>query len=405
MPEFIYRAVDSDGKAVDGTMDETSAHRVAANLREKGLQVNSVKLAEKPRGLPFLKPRLTWDDIDLLNEQLRSITKSGLPLAASLKTLGRDVHSRRFKSVVTDIAARLDAGESVEDAFAAHPGSFPPVYLSMLRAGARTGNLSGVLNRLCAYSSRMVEVKNNVHEAIAYPIMVVIVAVFIVGFLLAKVVPTFAEIFGEFGSGLPAPTQFLVDVSYLVSNRWPALLAWIGAAIVGIHLGLKHIRKSVRGACFVDRLRLYVPVFGRIYSAASMARFSQSLGLLLSCNVPVVESLELAGASADNALLARAAADASVRISGGEKIADALGETGRFSYTFCWMLGLAEDRGDVDETLIEMADAFERTLGRWQRVFSTLVGPAIIVTLGFVVGFIVVALYLPIFTLGDAISL
>ena len=405
MPLFEYRAVDLEGRAVEGTMDEPSARRVTEMLQERGLQVNSVKeVGRRPGLLQRLRPHLNWEDIDLLNEQLAAITRSGLPIAPSLKALGQDISNRRLKPVLEDIHLQLESGSSLDAAFSRHPASFPPIYRSMLRAGERTGNLSGVLSHLCAYSARMLEVKNGVQEAVAYPILVLMATCAVLGFLMVKVVPTFAEIFQEFGSKLPPLTQQVVDISSFFGRHGLAFLVWTGAGLIVLALGFKSLRRMESGGHAMDWLKLHIPVFGRLFRAASMARFSQSLGLLLASNVPMMESMDLAAAAAGNAVLREAVRDAARRIKGGDSMSAAFESTGKFGHSFCWMIATAEERGEVDGALLNLADSFERSMGRTQRFILTFIGPAAIILLGFIVATMVIALYLPIFTLGDAIS-
>jgi len=407
MPLFEYKAVDLEGRAVEGTMDGLSARRVTEMLQERELQVNSVKeVGRRPGLLQRLRPHLNWEDIDLLNEQLAAITRSGLPIAPSLKALGQDISNRRLKPVLEDIHGQLESGSSLEAAFGRHPApaSFPPIYRSMLRAGERTGNLSGVLSHLCTYSARMLEVKNGIQEAIAYPILVIMATCLVVGFLMAKVIPTFASTFEEFGAVLPALTQFVVDISVFFVRHGVAVLVWTGAGLIVLTLGFKSLHRSEGGGYALDWLKIHMPVFGKLFRAASMARFSQSLGLLLASNVPVLESLDLAAASAGNAVLREAVRDAARRIEGGESMSAAFESSGGFGHSFCWMIATAEERGEVDGALLNLADSFERSIGRTQRFILTFIGPAVIILIGFIVATIVIAMYLPIFMLGDAIN-
>ncbi len=404
MPLFEYRAIGPDGKPVEGSMDETSAQRVTQILRDRGLEVNSVRQVGRRPGLFRLKRRLTWEDINLLNEQLMAITKSGLPLAPSLKALAQDIGNRRLRPVLEDIHARLEAGGSLDDAFSSHPESFPPVYRSMLRAGERTGNLSGVLSHLCTYSERMVEVKNSVQEALAYPILVLVAACVILGFLMIKVIPAFAAVFQDFGAELPGLTQSVIDISSFFTGRGFDSFLWVLGALIVLVFGYKTFRRTETGEYAIDWLKSHVPVMGRLFSAASKAQFSRSLGLLLASNVPLMESLELAAAAAGNAVLREAVRDAARLIEGGDNISYAFESTGHFGHSFCWILGTAEERGEVDRALLDLADSFESSMGRTQRTIMTFVGPLAVIVLGFLIGSIVVALYLPIFTLGDAIN-
>jgi type II secretory pathway component PulF len=405
MPLYRYRAVDHDGKAVEGTMEAESARLATAALKERGLQVNAVEDAEgQQRGFPRMKQHLTWQDLDLCNHQLLAIVKSGLPLAPSLRALAEEINSRRLKRVLDDVRVQIEAGSSLEEAISRHPESFSPVYRAMIRAGERTGNLSGVLNQLTAYSSRMVEMKNSVQEAVAYPILILVACVAILGFIMVKVVPVFAAIYGDFGGRLPGPTQLVVDISDFVVRHKIALPACVIGGVVLLWLIVRLLHRAESGRYALDWLKLRVPIFGALYSSASLARFSRSLGLLLGSRVPIGESLDLASAASGNAVLRAAVTDALNRIQAGERMSEAFASTGFFAHTFCWMLSTAEDRGDVEGALLELADAYETGVTRMDKLVLMLVGPILVVAVAIVIGFLIISLYLPIFMLGDAIQ-
>jgi type IV pilus assembly protein PilC len=404
MPLYTYRAVDHDGKPVEGTMQAESARLATAALKERGLQVNAVEDAEERRGFPRMKQRLTWQDLDLFNHQLLAIVKSGLPLAPSLRALAEEVNSRRLKRVLDDVRVQIEAGSSLEEAISKHPESFSPVYRAMIRAGERTGNLSGVLSQLTAYSSRMVEMKNSIQEAVAYPILILVACAVIVGFILTMVVPICASMYADLGRGLPAPTRFVVDASNFVVGHAITLPACIIGGVVGLCLILRLLHRTEPGRYRLDWLRLRVPIFGAMYSSASLARFSRSLGLLLGSRVPIGESLNLASAVAGNGALRRAAIEGAHLIEGGERISDALASTGFFTHTFCWMLSTAEDRGDVDGAFLELAEVYETGVTRMDKLVLMLVGPILVIAVAIIIGYLVISLYLPIFVLGDAIQ-
>ena len=404
MPQYRYRAVDHDGKAVEGTMEEESARRVTSTLKERGLQVSSVEELGKRPGFLRVKSRLAWHDLDLFNQQLLAIVKSGLPLAQSLRAVAAEIKNRRLRRIFDDVRSQIEAGSSLEDAIANHPESFSPVYSTMIRAGERTGNLSGVLSHLCAYSGRMVEIKNGIQEAIAYPILVLVACAAVLGFLLVRVVPVFAGIYKDFGGNLPGPTQLCVAISDFLVTNWPALGIWAAVVLLLARLIPRVLSRSEPGTHGLDWLKLHVPIFGVLYFRVSVARFCRSLGLLLSSKVPVLEALDLASAAAGNAVLRRAVNDAARLVEGGERVSDALASTGYFGHSLCWMLSTAEDRGDVHEALLELADMYERGAMRIDKLILTLAGPAIVVLVGLMIGYLVISLYLPIFMLGDAIS-
>jgi len=404
MPSYTYRAVDRDGKPVEGTMEAESARAVTAMLRERGLQVNVVEEIGKRPGFFRLKSRLTWQDLDLFNHQLMAIVKSGLPLAPSLRALAEEVKSSRLKRVLDDVRSQIEGGSSLEEAIGRHPDSFSPVYRTMIRAGERTGNLSGVLSQLTTYSSRMVEMKNSIQVAVAYPILVLVACAAIVGFILTRVVPIFAGIYADFGGGLPGPTQLVVAISNFLISNTITVPACVIVAVAAAYAILRRLRRIESGRYALDWLKLHVPIFGALYVNASLARFSRSLGLLLASKVPALEGLELASAAAGNAVLRRAVTEGAHLVEGGERISGALASTGFFGHSFCWMLSTAEDRGDVDSALLELADVYERGVTRLDKLILMLVGPVLVIAVGIVIGYLIISLYLPIFMLGDAIS-
>lgn len=385
-------------------MEEPSAYRVTAILQERGFQVANVEPVAQRPGLRRVKTRLSWEDLTLLNQQLLAVAKSGLPFAPALKALAQDVKGGRLKPVLRELQRDLESGASLNEAVEKHPQAFPPLYASMIRAGERTGNLSGVLGMLGAHSNRMLDIKTGLYAALAYPVTVAFLAAFLVVFLIVKVVPVFAEIFTDFGSALPAPTQRLVDISGLLTGLSGKSYFLMAAVAFAGYLLYRAVRRSESGNVILDRIKLRIPFFGRTFRTSNLVLFSRSLGLLLFSEVPVLESLDLAGAASNNALLRRKTRQAATLVAGGTGIAQALSSTGYFPHAFCWLLSNAETRGQVPETLISISESYGRELSARDQVFSRMLGPVVVVALGLAIGYIVMALYLPIFTLGDAVS-
>ncbi|MBI4559180.1 MAG: type II secretion system F family protein [Candidatus Hydrogenedentes bacterium] len=404
MPLYKYRAVDPDGRPIDGAQEAESAAEVAAGLRQQGVQVSFVEEVGKPRGFLRRKPALTWEDVDLFNEQLLAIVRSGLPMAPALEILSQDIDSRRLRPILEDIRRSLEAGNTLETSLNRHPESFSAIHRTVLRAGERTGNLSGVLAMLTAHSSRMVEVKNAIQEAVAYPVLILIASLLLLGFLMTKVIPVFADIFGEFGAKLPWLTRFWLDVSNVLRNNLPGVVAAILVIVSAIVIGWKLLRRTQGGRHHIDRLKLKIPILGKIHFAASVARFSRSLALLLSSKVPVPESFDLAGSAAGNEVLRSAANNAAKNIEGGTRLADALAETRYFDHSYCWMLAAGDARGDVENTLFDLAISYEQRLAGKEQQMVVLLGPVILILVALVVGSVVIGMYLPIFTLSDVIS-
>ena len=404
MTLFKYRAVDEDGLAIEGTLEEESARRVVVTLQERNLTVNAVERAGPAPEPSPTKTKLSWEDLELLNDQLFTITRSGTPLAPSLAAMGHELRNRRIRELLEDVRRRIEGGDTLEAALSAHTGDFPPVYAALVAAGERAGNLSAVFECLSRYSRRMVELKSSLFEVLAYPLIVIVAATAIVIGMLWVIVPQFAAVFMDFGGELPAPTMFLLHVSDAL-RTYPGVLVAVAAAFAGLcAVTLPSLLRTESGGYRRDRLKLLLPFAGRIYASVSVARFCRALGLLLQSHVPMVESVNLAAAAAGNAVLNRAVKAAAQRVSSGMPLSEALKQTGYFDSGFCWLLGNAEQRGDMPDALFVLEDDHERAVDRMRRWMMTVAGPVAVVVVGLVIGFVSISLYLPIFTLGDQIT-
>ena len=402
MPLFKYRAVDGEGNPVDGTMEGPFAHQVVVALQQQGLAVNAVSRVGREK-LPVTSRRLSWHDIEQLNSQLLMATKSSLPLAPSIAAMAHELDNPRIKPVLEDVRQQLEAGHSLEEALSRHPRAFSPVYRALVSAGETAGNLPGVFRALADYSRSMTDFKSNIQLALMYPVLVIAFAAFVIAGLLWKVVPQFADIFDDFGAGLPAPTQFLMNLSdalryhgFLILCALVLLAAVFIAFYINGRRGERHY--------WADWLKLRIPVVRRLYMLTSVMQFTRAFALLLEARVPLLESLELAGAAAGNAVLHRRMRMAARDLNAGSSIGQALEKARIYDSGSCWLIANAEKNGNLEETLEALAEEHARALSYLYRSLTTIIGPAIVVSIGLVIGFIVVALYLPIFSLGDAIS-
>ncbi len=404
MPMFSYRAVDAEGTQVEGVMEEASARRVVLALETQGMKVNSVEESGSRSRLFRSKPRLTWSDLEQFNDQLLTITRGSLPLAPSLEAMARDLRNPRLKKVLDDLRRDVETGLSLEEAMNRQPESFPPIYRVLVRAGERAGNLAAVFSALSGYSKRMVALRSDIQIIMTYPFFLCLAAVGLVYFLMVRVVPVFAEIFRDFGGRLPAPTQLLVDFSdFVTRNGFLIACGFIVLILLGLTVR-RLTRRTESGSLAGDWLKSMLPIFGRVYHQASLARFCRPLKILLDARVPILESLQLAAASSGNAVLEKAVARGAERIAAGATLADALEETGYFDNGFCWLLRNAEQRGAAPQALDILQEEYERSLDRMRKSILLMIGPVVAVVIGLIVGFIVLSLYLPIFSLGDVVS-
>lgn len=403
MPMYTYEAVDPYGEAVTGSMEESSARVVTQILEERGLQVSAVEQLGE-RKLFYPAGRLSWADLNRLNDQLLAIVKSGMPLSQALDAFAKDTRSSQMRTVLERVRNDVEAGHGLAEALGRHPEHFPAVYICLVRAGEKAGNLAGVLSLLSVYTGRRVNLGQTFRLAVTYPAIVFVGAFAVLLFLMTQVVPMFTEIFSDFGSGLPGPTRFVVDLSFFIVKHFGWIIAALCIFAVGFVIFLR--AGSARGSrfYFLDRIRSRLPVISRMQRAAVIGRFCRSLALLLKSGVPLLESLDLAGASSGSEALRRAVRDASKRVNAGERIADALSESRFFPYSFTWLLSTGEERGEMDETLLVLAEQYEQELAYYDQLIGGLLSPVLVVLAAILVGLLVITLYLPVFSLGDALS-
>ena len=404
MALFRYRATDKEGNSIEATFEEASARRVVHVLQERGLTVNTVEPVDTPSLFRRKETRLTWEDLDQLNDQLLTIVRGGMPLPPALAAMASDVRNPRLKGALDDVRRDTESGVSLADAFARHPDRFSPTYTTLIRAGERAGNLSAILELLASYSKRMLEFKNSMQMVFAYPMMLIVTACAVVYGIMLKVVPVYMDIFKDFGGRLPFPTQFLSNVSDVVRYHWIECGAVLGIFIaVCLSLIRTAPQASSRGYRR-DWINLHLPLVGRLYARASLARFCRTLGMMLEARVPMMEGLDLASAAAGNAVLSRAIAGATTQVAAGMPLADALEQTGYFENGFCWLLRNAEQRGEAPRALRAAEESYERNIEHMRKWILTMAGPVTVILVGAIIGWIVVSLYLPLFALGDVVS-
>ena len=404
MAQYKYRAVDPVDVSVAGILDETSAAKAVQALRERGLTVTAIEEIPPRRSILSPAKSLTWEELQQFCGQLQTVTATKLPIGPALKALALDVHKPRLRQVMDDIHERMEAGNTLETALSHHPDSFPPIFLTLVRAGERADNLATVFDALNGYSKRMIELKNSLQEALAYPLFLIASSTAVLLWMLLKIIPAFAEIFADFGAGLPAPTRAAVEISELVRDH--SFLFFGAGALILLSVAALVVLFLREGSSGLrpDWVKLHSPLLGGVYGIASLGLFSRALGILLKARVPLPEGVELAAAASGNAVLGRAATNAVSALSAGDTLGGSLRKTGYFDNSYCWLLEHAEQRGELVETLSILEDDCYRTVDHRRRFLMLMVGPVVVVLIGLLIGSLVLAMYLPIFSLGDAIS-
>lgn len=413
MPVFEYSGTDNEGKTVMGSLESDSEHKAFVTLTERGVAVSNLVDRDRPAsaGITQRMGALTSKDVAFLTEQLLTVTQSGLPLSPALKELGKDVRRRSVRRVITDIQKHLDAGGSLEEALGKHPESFSQVYLSLIRAGERNGNLAGVLSQLVSYSNRQMEVRNRLEELIAYPLFLIIAVITMLTVFSIVVLPNFKSIFVTFGRQLPWPTRvaftvgdFFGSLGQLFVKATPPQLLQAGLVLLALWLFVRIVRTTEWGARLSDRIKMQLPFFRTIYAASLVERFSRCLGMLLSNQGQAPECIILAAAATGSPSFRGAGMGAALLVSHGERLVSALAGTRRFRRSYLWILGNAEEHGRVPAALLSLAESYEREVTRRTRLLLTMSGPALTVIMGLIIAFVVIAMFMPIFQLGSLVG-
>lgn len=412
MAKFAYKATNKDGKATFGVVEAESQALAVQDIRSLGLFPTNLREATRSDEKKALKQKyndgvgelyfggLKWKQIVIMTRQLATLIDAGLPLLRSLNILVAQQPPSKLRDVLREITADVQGGGTFSEALTKHPRGFDRLYVNMVRAGEVGGMLETVLNRLAEFMEKRMALQRRVKSAMVYPIFVILAATGIVTFLLVKVVPVFAEIFSEFGAGLPAPTQFLVTVSDFVEMKWWLMLLVFNSSLITF----KILRKIPIVLRVSDIVSLKIPMVGDLVTKVAVARFARTLGTLLNSGVPILQSLKITRDTISNSVIQDAVEHVHDRIKEGDTIAAPLDESKVFPAMVVNMIDVGEETGSLDSMLNKVADIYDNEVEMAVEGLLSMMEPAIILILGAIIGFIVVALYLPIFTLGDAMG-
>lgn len=402
MPIFTYRGRARGGRLITGQVEASTPLAVAAQLRQRRVMATSVR--EKPEPLRLKIPgfggRVKDKDLTVFTRQIATMINAGLPLVQSLAVLASQQLNKRFKGVLIKIREDVEGGSTFAASLRQHPMVFTPLYMSMVEAGEAGGFLDTVLNRLAGYIEKSMTLRRKVRGAMIYPVTIITVAMAVVIFLLIFVIPTFKALFEGFGAALPLPTRIVLGLSRLVKTH---LLAGLGT-LVGAVFGLRFYYKTEKGKKIIDSLLLRLPVIGQLIRKVSVAKFTRTLGTLLSSGVPILDGLSITARVAGNKVVEEAILKTRSSISEGKTIADPLGASGIFPPMVVQMISVGEQTGALDSMLAKIADFYDAEVDQAVANLTTLLEPLMIVFLGVVVGGIIIAMYLPIFKLVTVVG-
>ena len=397
MSTFKYVAKNKDSRTVAGKIAAESKTAVIEELRKREFVIISIdeikEAAAKQK--TFRSKKVKPDEIVIFSRQLATMVDAGIPIMQGIDALQEQVTHPTFKRVLVTIRDDIQHGNSLSAAFAKHPAVFDSLYVNMIKVGETGGVLSKILDRISSYLEKTLRLKRKVQSALIYPIVVVSMAIIITVILLVKVVPTFAGIYASFNRELPAMTQLLIAISNLLRHY----LLFLVIGVIVIAVGLKQWHKTPQGALIIDRAVLKLPIFGDLLRKVAISRFSRTLATLIQSGVPILESLEIVGKTIGNRLLELVVEDVKTSVREGESLAAPLSKSGVFPAMVTRMIGIGEKSGQMEKMLLKIAEFYDDQVDAAVDGLTSIIEPLIIGFLGIVIGFIVIALFLPIITI------
>jgi type IV pilus assembly protein PilC len=392
---FHWEGRDKQGRVVKGEMRAGGESVVAASLRRRGV------LATKIKKQTFSKGRkITEKDLALFTRQLSTMLRAGVPLMQCFDIVGRGHSNPSMSRLLNDIRMDVETGTSLNQAFRKYPLYFDPLFCNLVAAGEQAGILETLLDRLATYKEKTLALKGKIKKALFYPATIVLVAILITAIIMIFVIPSFKSVFTSFGADLPAPTLFVIGMSDFFVAYWYLLLAVVlGAG----YFGIQAWKRSPKIQLFIDKLILKPPLIGELMMKASVARWSRTLATTFAAGVPLVEALDSVGPASGNAVYREATKQVQNEVNVGTGLAVAMQNCGVFPNMAVQMTGIGEESGSLDSMLSKVADYYEREVDETVDALSSLIEPIIMVVLGVIIGGIVVAIYLPIFKLGQVV--
>ncbi|MDR2459977.1 MAG: type II secretion system F family protein [Deltaproteobacteria bacterium] len=398
MPIYAWKGINAKGKRRKGTMEAQDTRQVEAFLKRLRISDYTVKDAPKDlfSGIAFFAPKITVKDVMLFTRQFSTMIDAGLPLVQCLKIMADQAENPTLKSMIRDINNSVQSGATLSDALRKYPKQFDSLYCNLVAAGETAGILDTILKRLAEYIEKAEKLKRKVKSALAYPVIVIFVGVIVMVVILIFVIPTFEEMFAGMGRELPALTQLVIDFSNVFTSRWYIIVPGIILFVVAI----KKFLGTQLGRYLFDLYSLKMPVFGDLMRKVAVSKFSRTLATMLQAGVPIITSLEIVAGTAGNKVVEEALIDSRAAIAEGRPLVDPLLESQVFPNMVTSMIAVGEEAGALDAMLLKIADFFDDEVDSAVETVMTMIEPLMIVFLGGTVGTLIIAMYLPIFSMS-----
>ncbi len=392
---FLWEGRDKNGKQVRGEMRAKGEAIVNTTLRRQGIIVSKIQKQRRTR-----ERKITEKDIALFTRQLATMMKAGIPLLQSFDIVAKGHSNPAVTKLLLNIKADVETGSSLNQAFRKYPLYFDPLFCNLVGAGEQAGILESLLDRLATYKEKILAIKSKIKSAMFYPTAIVVVAFIITAIIMIFVIPAFKTLFSSFGADLPAPTLLVMKISDFFVSYWWAIFGGIGAGLYSFFYTWK---RSVKMQNTMDTYLLKIPVFGQILRKSSIARWSRTLSTMFAAGVPLVESLDSVAGASGNYIYAEATRKIQIEVSSGTSLTVAMQNTGVFPNMVLQMVSIGEESGALDSMLGKVADFYEGEVDDAVDALSSLMEPIIMVVLGTLIGGLVIAMYLPIFKMGQVV--
>ena len=402
MPVYVWVAETKKGRKLKGEIDAATEAIALSQLKKRNFTVK--KLKPKPKDIfenvSFLKPKVTNKDLVVFTRQFSTMIDAGLPLVQGLTILAEQSENPTFKAILKEITKDVEGGSTLAEAMKKHPKIFDSLFVNLVAAGEVGGILDTILRRLAQFIEKAEKLKSQIKGAMTYPIVVMAIAIIVIAVILVFVIPVFEDMFKSFGSALPTPTQIVVNMSRFLKGN----IHWVLIAMGALVYGLKRYRATASGRKQTDNLFLKLPIFGNMLKKTAVARFTRTLGTMISSGVPILDALEIVAKTAGNVVIEKIIYEVRESIAEGQTIAEPLSENDIFPGMVIQMIAVGEATGALDSMLEKIADFYDEEVDAAVSALTSMLEPLLMLFLGGSIGGLVIAMYLPIFGMAAAMG-
>jgi type IV pilus assembly protein PilC len=402
MPLYKWVAETKKGKILKGELEAADERIAQLQLKRRNLSIKKIKAKPKDlfENVAFFQPKITTKDVVIFTRQFSTMIDAGLPLVQGLTILSEQTENKTFQNVLKTVTKDVEGGSSLAEALKKHPKVFDALYVNLVAAGEVGGILDTILQRLAAYIEKAQKLKSRIKGAMTYPIIVVAIAILVIAVILIFVIPVFQEMFSSFGKALPAPTLLVVNMSEFLKGN----IHYVIGVLIVFAFAFKKYRNTKKGRKQTDALALKLPVFGNLLKKTAVARFTRTLGTMISSGVPILDALEIVAKTSGNVILEEIIYEVRSSIAEGQTIAEPLSEADIFPRMVVQMISVGEATGALDTMLNKIADFYDDEVDAAVEALTAMLEPLLMVFLGGSIGGLVIAMYLPIFQMAAAMG-